>query len=168
MILKETIQIISSVCKNIHPAGIFEFHLLDTQLESRYQTDTKRFKLMGYFTSLTIFIAFMGLFGLATFMMKGRTKEMGIRKVLGATSVQTFSSLTKSIIIWVLFANLFAWPVSWYFMNKWLQNFAYQIDLTIWPFVLSGISALGIALLTVSYQAVKVTTDNPVDSLKYE
>ena len=110
----------------------------------------------------------MGLFGLATFMMKGRTKEMGIRKVLGATSVQTFSSLTKSIIIWVLFANLFAWPVSWYFMNKWLQNFAYQIDLTIWPFVLSGISALGIALLTVSYQAVKVTTDNPVDSLKYE
>jgi len=166
--VKETIQTISSVCKKVYPAGIFEFHLLEAQLESRYQTDTKRFKLMGYFIALTIFIAFMGLFGLATFMMKSRTKEMGIRKVLGATAVQTFSSLTKSLVVWILFANLFAWPVSYYFINKWLQNFAYRIDMTIMPFLLSGVLALAIALATVSFQAVKAATTNPIDSLKYE
>ena len=166
--VKDAIKTITDVCKDIHPNGIFEFHLLENQFESRYQTDTNTFQLMGYFTVLTILIAFMGLFGLASFIMKSRTKEMGIRKVLGASIIQNLTSLIKSIVKWMLFANIFAWPIAWYVMNKWLQNFAYRIEIHWWVFLLSGFVALIIALITISWQAVHSAYANPVDSLRNE
>jgi len=97
-----------------------------------------------------------------------RTKEIGIRKVLGANPVNIFYILSKKFVIWILISTVFAFPIGWYFMNKWLQEFAYRIDLSVWIFFLSGLAAFCIALLTVSYQSIKAATANPVDSLRYE
>ena len=165
---KSTINTIKEICNNFYPDLIFEFHFIDERLERIYQADTKTFQLMGYFTALAIIIACMGLFGLASFMMKRRTKEIGVRKVLGASITHILIVLTKDFTKWILIANIIAFPIAWYAMNKWLQNFAYRIDLTIWPFLMAGLSALIIALLTVSWQAVKAARTNPLDSLRYE
>jgi len=100
--------------------------------------------------------------------MKSRTKEIGVRKVLGASIWQILVLFGKDFSRWVLIANIIAWPVAFYAMNKWLQNFAYRIDMTIWPFLLSGFFALLIALLTVSFQAMKAALANPIESLRYE
>ncbi|MCX6553537.1 MAG: ABC transporter permease [Candidatus Aminicenantes bacterium] len=165
---QNTINKLAAICKNFYPDGVFEFHFLDTKLESLYQKDKITFQLMGYFTILAIFIACMGLFGLGLIMMKSRTKEIGVRKVLGASIMQILILFAKDFTRWVLIANIIAWPVAFYAMNKWLQNFAYRIDMTIWPFLLSGLSALVIALLTVGYQGVKAALANPIESLRYE
>jgi len=165
---QNTINKLEAICNRFYPDGVFEFHFLDSKLESLYQTDRKTFQLMGYFTILAIFIACMGLFGLGLIMMKSRTKEIGVRKVLGASILQILILFAKDFSRWVIIANIVAWPVAFYAINKWLQNFAYRIDMTIWPFLLSGLFALLIAMLTVSYQAVKVATANPIESLRYE
>jgi putative ABC transport system permease protein len=165
---KKTVENLRSICQKFYPELLFEFHFLDEQLEAVYQADVRTFKLIGCFTGLAIFIACMGLFGLASFMMKRRTKELGIRKVLGASLSQILISLTQDFIKWILLANLIAWPIAWYAMNKWLQNFAYRIEISLWMFVLSGGLAMGIALLTIGWQAVKAATANPVESLRYE
>ena len=165
---KNTINKLAAICNGFYPDGVFEFHFLDHRLEALYQKDKNTFQLMGYFTALAIFIACMGLFGLGLIMMKSRTKEIGIRKVLGASIWQILILFAKDFSRWVVIANIIAWPVAFYAMNRWLQNFAYRIELTIWPFLLSGFFALLIALLTVSVQAVKVATANPIESLRYE
>jgi putative ABC transport system permease protein len=108
------------------------------------------------------------LFGLASFVADRKTKEIGIRKILGASVPRIVNNLNKSFLKWVLIANLIAWPAAWYFMSKWLQNFAYQIDLTWWVFVLAAALALLIALMTVSFQTVRAALKNPTDSLRYE
>jgi putative ABC transport system permease protein len=165
---QNTINKLEAICNKFYPDGVFEFHFLDTKLESLYQKDKITFQLMGYSAILAIFIACMGLFGLGLIMMKSRTKEIGVRKVLGASIWQILILFAKDFTRWVIIANIIAWPVAFHAMNKWLQNFAYRIDLTIWPFLLSGFFALMIALLTVSYQAMKAATANPVESLHYE
>ncbi|MEI6614753.1 MAG: FtsX-like permease family protein, partial [Chrysiogenales bacterium] len=165
---KDTINKLIAVCNSFYPDMIFEFHFLDNKLEALYQKDKNTFRLMGYFTALAIFIACMGLFGLGLIMMKSRTKEIGVRKVLGASILQILILFAKDFTKWVIIANIIAWPIAFYAMNKWLQNFAYKIDLTIWPFLMSGFFALMIALLTVSYQAVKTATANPIESLRFE
>jgi putative ABC transport system permease protein len=119
-------------------------------------------------TALAIFISCLGLFGLTSFMNQQKTKEVGIRKVLGASVPVVLFVLTKDITKWVLLANIVAWPVAWFAMNKWLQNFAYRINMDWWMFVLAGGIALLIALLTVSWQAIRAATANPVESLRYE
>ena len=163
-----TINKLQAICNNFYPDEIFEFHFLDDKLENLYQTDKNTFQLMGYLTFLSIFISSMGLFGLALFSMKGRTKEIGIRKVLGASTPRILIILVKDFTKWVLIANIIAWPIAFYAVNKWLENFAYRIDITIWPFILSGALTLFIALITIGYQAVKAATANPIKSLKYE
>ncbi len=159
---------LAAICNNFYSDVVFEFHFLDTKLESLYQKDKITFQLMGYFTILAIFIACMGLFGLGLIMMKSRTKEIGVRKVLGASIWQIVMLFIKEFTKWVIIANIIAWPVAFFAMNKWLQNFAYRVDMTIWPFLLSGLSAFLIALLTVGYQGVKAATANPIESLHYE
>jgi putative ABC transport system permease protein len=165
---QNTIKKLAAVCNNFYPNVVFEFHFLDAQLEALYQKDKNTFQLMGYFAALAILIASMGLFGLGLIMMKSRTKEIGVRKVLGASILQILVLFAKDFSRWVLVANIIAWPVAFYAMNKWLQNFAYRIDMTIWPFLLSGFFALLIALLTVSFQAMKAALANPIESLRYE
>lgn len=199
---KKVIENLQAICQSYYPEWLFEFRFLDKRLESIYQAEHRTFRLMGYFTALAIFIACMGLFGLASFMIKSRTKEIGVRKVLGASILQILRSLIRDFSKWILLANLVAWPVAYYFMNKWLQNFAYQIEMS-WPreitgldflkmflqdpitgfhflfsevfisqgwwmFVLAGVLALVIAILTVSWQAVRAAMANPVESLRYE
>jgi len=165
---KKTIEDLQEICKSFYPDWMFEFHFLDQQLESIYQTDQRIFKLMTYFTGLAIFIACIGLFGLASFMIKSRTKEIGIRKVLGASISQILISLTQDFTKWILIANLIAWPVSWYAMIQWMENFAYSIELSWWMFAVGGVISLAITLVTVSFQAIKAAITNPVKSLKYE
>jgi putative ABC transport system permease protein len=110
----------------------------------------------------------MGLFSMSLFTIEARTKEIGIRKVVGATIPDILFLLTKNFTQWVIIANIFAWPIAYYAMNKWLQDFAYRTDISWWMFALAGGIALVIALATVSFQAIKAATANPVESLRYE
>jgi putative ABC transport system permease protein len=141
---------------------------LDQSLSKLYKTEERTGKMTTIFSSIAIFIACLGLFGLAAFVTEQRTKEIGIRKIVGASVLEIVMLLSKDFTKWVVLANLIAWPVAYYFMNKWLQDFAYRINISWWIFVLSGGIALLIALLTVGYQAIKAATANPVESLRYE
>jgi len=166
--VQHTMDRLYGVCSRLYEDQIFEFHFLDEKLDSLYRSDRNTFRLLGYFTGLAVLIACMGLFGMATLMMRSRTKEIGIRKVLGAHITGIIILFSKDFSRWILLANLIAWPIAYYAMYRWLQNFAYRIDITIWPFLLAGLVSLVIALLTVSWQAVKVATTNPAESLRYE
>ena len=108
------------------------------------------------------------MFGLASFVTEQRKKEIGIRKVLGASVFELITMLSREFTKWVLIANIIAWPLAYYLMNNWLNNFAYRTDITLWVFILSGIIVLLIALLTVCYHAIKAAMANPIESLRYE
>jgi putative ABC transport system permease protein len=122
----------------------------------------------GYASFLAIFISCLGLIGLSLFMTERRTKEIGIRKVYGAKSIEIYSLLSKEYSIWVIISLLIGSPLAWYYMNKWLQNYAYRITLNPWIFVLVGLIVLVIALLTVGIQSFKGANKNPVEALRYE
>ena len=124
--------------------------------------------IVSLFTIMGMVIACLGLFGLTSFSVEQRKKEIGIRKVLGSANHKIVYLLVKDFLILVLIANIVALPAGWLSMNKWLQNFAYRTNMSIWIFLLSGFTALAIALLTVSFQIIKAATANPVDSLRYE
>lgn len=147
---------------------MLNYSFLDQDLNKMYLSDQRTNKIAAIFSVLAIFIACLGLLGLATYVTEQRTKEIGIRKVLGASVPEIVTMLTKEFTRWVVIANIIAWPAAYYFMNKWLQDFAYKADLSIWIFILAGLLALIIALLTVSINAIKAATANPVKSLKYE
>jgi putative ABC transport system permease protein len=137
-------------------------------IENYYRSEKRVGAIVTYFAALAIFISCLGLLGLTSYNISRRTKEIGIRKVVGATIVNILFMLTRDFTQLVLMANLIAWPIAYITMNKWLQNFAYGIDLTVWPFVFAGAAALGIALITISWQAICAATTNPVESLRYE
>ena len=146
----------------------FVYFFLDDELQTRYAAEQVVGKVFGTFSGLGIFIAALGLLGLATYATEQRTKEIGIRKVLGASIASVAALLSKDFVKLVLVANLVAWPVAWYAMNRWLQGFAYRIELGWWVFALAGGAALLIALLTVSTQAITAALTNPVEALRYE
>ncbi|HPG39591.1 MAG TPA: ABC transporter permease [bacterium] len=166
--IPKALQDIRQIWQEINPDVPFTFQFVDEALNLAYHNDLRFSRLIQLFTMLAIVIASMGLFGLSLFLTEQKTKEIGTRKVLGASVSEIVFMLTKDFTRWVVVANLFAWPVAWLAMNKWLQNFAYRIDLTIWSFLLSGLLALLIALLTVSWQAIRAATANPVESLRNE
>lgn len=146
----------------------FSYSFLDDRFNDTYQSEQKIGRILALFAGLTIFVACLGLFGLATFTAEQRTKEIGIRKVLGATVTNIVGLLSKDFLKLVLIANLIAWPLAWWVMNQWLQDFAYRIEIDWWVFALAGVSALLIALFTVSFQAIKAAVANPVKSLRME
>jgi putative ABC transport system permease protein len=146
----------------------FSFNFLDENLQRLYAADKRTNEIAGVFSILAIFVACLGLLGLAAFVIEQKTKEIGIRKVLGASVPEIVILLSKEFVKWVLVANLIAWPIAYYVMEKWLLNFAYRMDIGIGIFMLSGLLALFIALLTVSSHAIKAATANPVESLRYE
>ena len=152
----------------LNPHIPFEYHFLDTDYEMLYKNDIRLTKMSGVFTFLSIFIACLGLIGQSQISAETRTKEIGIRKVVGATIFNIFTMISKNYIRWILLANIIAWPVAYYAMSQWLENFAYRVDISIWPFVLAGLIALVIALITVSWQTILAATANPVESLRYE
>ena len=133
-----------------------------------YVTEEKIGTLTTVFSFLAIFIACLGLFGLVSFVTQQRFKEIGIRKVLGASVLEIVVLLSKEFTRWVIYANLIAWPIAFYVMNNWLQNLAYRTNISWSVFVLSGVIALIIALITVSIQAVKAALANPVEALHYD
>ena len=150
------------------PGGVFAYQFLDQNFAQQYTTQQKQGQLLVGFTALAIFIACLGLFGLAAFAAEQRTKEIGVRKVLGASVGSIVALLSKDFIKLVLIAIVMATPIAWYAMNRWLQDFAYKINIEWWVFALSGLLAIGIALLTVSFQSVKAALMNPVTSLRSE
>ena len=154
--------------KKLAPEWPLELSFLDETTAAQYRREQRVSRVVGHAAFLAIFIACLGLFGLAAFAAEQRTKEIGIRKVLGASIFSIVRLLTNEFVILIVLANLLAWPIAYFAMQQWLQDFAYRLDMTIWPFVLSGIFALGVALLTVSFQAVKAALANPVEALRYE
>ena len=166
--LPGTINYIKRVYKKFSPSAPFNYHFLDEDFDNLYKSETRMQTIFEYFAIFAIIISCLGLFGLASYIAERRTKEIGIRKVLGANIINLTYLLSLEFTKWVLISNLIAWPVAYYFMNKWLQGFAYRTELSLWVFPLSGLLVLLVALLTVSYQAIKAALINPVKSLKYE
>lgn len=166
--ISQGLSSIKKIWKEENPNSPFEFQFLNEAIDQRYKTDQRTGQLFTYFAALAIFVSCLGLLGLASFMAEQRTREIGIRKVLGATIPGIVSLLSKEFIAWVLIANLISWPVAYYLMNQWLEGFAYRIVISGWPFLISGFLALVITMLIVGYQAIKAARVNPVVSLKYE
>jgi putative ABC transport system permease protein len=163
-----TLHSIENIWKEIEPAYPFSYVFLNESFDRLYRSEQRMGQIFISFTLMAIFISCLGLFGLASFTADQRTKEIGVRKVLGASVSNVVVLLSRDFTKWVILANVVAWPVAYLVMNRWLQNFAYRIGLAIWMFVLSGVIALLIAILTVSTKALKAAVANPVDSLRYE
>ncbi len=154
--------------KQIFPGNPFEYYFVDEQYNKQYQTEQQYGLIFTTAASLAILIACLGLFGLAMFTAEQRQKEIGVRKVLGASVVSVVTLLSKDFLKLVLVAIVIASPLAWYAMNQWLQGFAYKIDIEWWMFAIAGLLAVGIALLTVSFQSIKAALMNPVKSLRSE
>ncbi len=166
--IPSTIEYLRGVHEQFETQAPFEYHFMDDQLNDYYQADERIGRIFGIAAALAILLACLGLFSLAAFTAEHRTKEIGVRKVLGATLGNVTTLLSKDFVKLVLVANLIAWPVAWYAMNSWLQDFAYRVEIAWWVFALAGGLALVIALLTVSTHAIWAALANPVEALRYE
>jgi putative ABC transport system permease protein len=146
----------------------FTYAFMDDLFNKTYSAEQKTGTILNIFSVLIIFVACLGLFGLATYTAEQRTKEIGIRKVLGASVTEVTRMLSKRFLKLVLIASLIAFPAAWWAMNKWLQSFAYRIEISWWVFLVAAFAALLIALVTVSFQSIKAAIANPVKSLRTE
>jgi putative ABC transport system permease protein len=159
---------IEKMWKSFGPDTPFDFSFLDSEFEMQYRSEKRMGTVFSIFTILSIFVACLGLFGLASYTAEKRHKEIGIRKVLGASVANITTLLSKDFVNLVLIAIVIASPIAWFFMHEWLMDFAYRVNIGWWIFLLAGILALIIALLTVCYQATKAAMANPVKSLRTE
>ncbi|GAB3990879.1 ABC transporter permease [Spirosoma daeguense] len=166
--VQDKIAELERIYKASYPGNPFEFYFADENYNKQYQSEQQYGKVFVAASGLAIFIACLGLFGLAAFTTEQRTKEIGVRKVLGASVGSIVTLLSKDFLKLVLVAIVIALPVAWWFMNQWLQNFEYKVSLDWWLFALAGFIAVAIALLTVSFQSVKAALTNPVKSLRSE
>jgi putative ABC transport system permease protein len=166
--LTEVVAHARDVWKRFAPGFPFEYSFLDEEIQDMYSRDRIFEKVFFYAAGFSILIVCLGLFGLASFVAERRTKEIGIRKVLGASLSQILLLLSREFTLAILLANVIAWPVAYYWMNTWLENFVYRIDVGITTLILSAAIALAIALLTVCWQSLKAATADPVDALRYE
>jgi ABC-type antimicrobial peptide transport system permease subunit len=165
---KQAISSMEKVFKQFNPGFPFKYYFTDDEISKNYKAEHTVSKLSRYFAFLAIFISCMGLFGLVMFTTEQRTKEIGIRKVLGASVPGIVQMLSKDFLKLVFIAAVIAFPVAWWAMHKWLADFAYRIDIGWWVFVVAGIAAALIALVTISFQAIKAAITNPVKSLRTE
>jgi ABC-type antimicrobial peptide transport system permease subunit len=163
-----TIQKIKEEWGDIFPEAIFKYNFLDKKIAGFYTGQTNTFKLIRLFAVIAILIASLGLYGLISFIANQKIKEIGIRKVNGAKISEVIAMLNVSFVKWIAIAFVISTPVAWFLMHKWLENFAYKTDLSWWIFALAGLLALGIALMTVSWQSWRAATRNPVEALRYE
>ncbi len=164
----ESLAYIQSTWKKIFDDHPYEYQFLDDHFREVYRADEQVSKIIGILAVLAIIISCLGLFGLASHSAEKRIKEVGIRKVMGASVKSLVSLLSIDFIKLVLIANLIAWPLAWFVLKKWLQDFAYRVDISLWVFVIAGLAAILIALVTVSFQALKAAWMNPVKSLRTE
>ena len=165
---KDALAGLQSICKSLNPKFPFTYQFSDLEFAKLYQSEEVVSKLSDYFAVLAILISCLGLFGLATFVATQRTKEIGVRKVVGASVSDIVTMFSGNFLKLVGIAMLVAFPAAWWAMNKWLQNFAYKIDIGWWVFAVAGMATVLIALLTVSYQSIKAAVANPVKSLRTE
>lgn len=166
--LAATVQSVEMLWQQFVPQQPFEFSFLDQDFDAQYRAEERTGKVFGIFSALAIFIACLGQFGLASFTIQKRTKEIGVRKVLGASATSIVGLLSKEFVKLVVIAVLIATPLAYFIMNRWLQDFAYRIEIGWWIFALAGGVAVMVALLTVSTQALKAALANPVEALRYE
>jgi ABC-type antimicrobial peptide transport system permease subunit len=162
------INFIRDAWNQVNSGFPFEFRFLDEQIDEMYRTEEKAGRLLQVFAGLAIFVACLGLFGLASFMAERRTREIGIRKILGASAPRLAVMLCREFFLLVLLANVLIWPVAYWVLENWLKNYAYRIPMSPLVFVLALGVAMTIAILTVSFQAVRAAVANPANSLKYE
>jgi len=166
--LQSSMKYVADKWKAVIPDMPFDYYFLNDALNTQYKAEQRMGTLFRYFTILAVFIACLGLYGLTSISAEQKIKEIGIRKVLGASASNITVMLSKEFLKWVVLANAIAWPVAWYVMNKWLQNFAYRVHMGWGTFILAGVLALAIALSTVSVRAFWAATADPVESLRYE
>jgi putative ABC transport system permease protein len=165
---REMIAGFEKIWDTYSPAVPFKYSFFDKDYENLYSNEMQTRKLFLAFSFLAVFIACLGLLGLASFLAQQKTKEIGIRKAFGATTLSISLLFTKGFTQWVILANLIAWPVAWYFFDNWLNNFAYRTGIPWWYFALAGIVSLAIALVTVSYQTIRAAKGKPIEALRYE
>ena len=165
---KEDLAKVESIFRKYNPAAPFEYKFTDEEYARKFDDEKRIGDLSTFFAVLAIFISCLGLFGLASFVAEQRTKEIGIRKVLGASIFGLWRMLSKEFLVLVIVSCAFAIPIAWYFLHQWLQKYTYRTEISWWIFILAGLGALIITLLTVSYQAIKAALMNPVSSLRSE
>ena len=166
--IKSGVAVLQNTWERINPAQEFEYSFLDEALAAQYQRELRSKSIVNIASILSIFIACMGLFGLATLTVARRTAEIGIRKVMGANVADIVGMISKDFIKLVLVAMLFAFPIAWWAIDKWLQGFAYNIGINWWIFIIAGIVVIAITLVTISFQSIKASLANPVKSLRTE
>ena len=163
-----TLSYLKTKWEQFVPDRPFTYTFLDEKIDEFYKGEKKIGVIFRYFTFLTIFIACLGLLGLASFMAEQKTKEIGIRKVLGASVTSIVVHFLQGFMKWVVIAMVIAFPAAWYGLDQWLQNFAYRTGIGWWVFIFAGAAAMGIAIFTIGFQAIKAASANPVDNLRYE
>lgn len=163
-----TLASLEDFFKRASPNYPFHYFFLDERFDVLYRKEQRMQQIFGYCSGLAIFIACLGLFGLASFTTEQRTREIGIRKALGASVLNITILLSREFTKWVLLANVIAWPLAYVVMTRWLQNFAYRITIAPWIFFVAAIVAFLIAFITVSGRAITAALANPVDALRYE
>ena len=164
----QTLPVVEKAWRQTYPDDVYSFNFIDETLAKLYERETRDYNLFKAFSGVSIFICCIGLWGLIAFIIVRKTKEIGIRKVLGANVAGIVALLSKDFLRLAIIGLCIATPVVWYFMNKWLENFTYRVDISWWIFPLAGFIAIFIAFLTISFQAVKAALANPVDSLRNE
>ncbi len=166
--ISHTLAAIDAAVQKVVPNYPVSIRFLDEMLDSMYRYEHSTGNIIRYVTALAIFISCLGLLGLASFSVERRTKEIGIRKVLGSSASEITLLFIKGFTKWVILANVFAWPLAWYALNRWMQRFAYRADLSLDLFLVSGLFTIFIALITVYFHSARAAHANPIDSLKYE
>ena len=166
--MPQTVDFLKDTWETLVPDQPFKYAFLDEELDKQYKSEEQWSQIIGYASFFAILISCLGLLGLAALAVTRRTKEIGIRKVLGASAPNIISLIAREFLILVAIANLIAWPLSYGIASQWLQNFAYRIDLSVWVFVAAGVLVVLVALFTVSSQAIRAAFTNPVKSLRYE
>jgi putative ABC transport system permease protein len=164
----ESLKKVENVFRKLNPSSPFIYSFVNENYAQKFGLEERISKLSTFFAILAIFISCLGLFGLASFMAEQRTKEIGVRKILGATTANLWAMLSKDFVILVMISLLIASPIAYYFMNNWIQNYTFRTEISWWIFAIAGLGALTVTLLTVSYQAIKAALMNPVKSLKTE
>jgi putative ABC transport system permease protein len=166
--INHTVKYIENLHKELNASYPFEYNFLDADYDSMYKGEKQRRKLFSYFAFISIFISCLGLFGLSSFIIKRSTKDIGIRKVNGANTLSILSIYIKNFSKWVVLSMVVSFPLAFYIMHKWLQNFAYRTGISWWVFALAGMIAYVIALLTISWNSYRAASRNPVEALRYE
>jgi putative ABC transport system permease protein len=164
----QNMKMLESQYRSAFPQQPFEFTFLDQTIQHLYENEQRLGKIFSYASALAIIIASLGIFALSMHSARQRVKEVGIRKVLGAGFGDILKLSSKEFLVLVLLANLFAWPLAWYVANRWLEVYAYKTEISWWVFASSGVLVLLIAMITISYEAIKAAISNPADSLRNE